>query len=152
MRSPRRATPVATRTSAEQPSLHPTDDVAIERTVRDYVDGWYDGNAERMARALHPDLAKRAALLQPNGQFLLDLTSANEMIELTRAGVGKQKARPGQGNTVLVLDVSGDIASAKSVSPDYIDLLHLVKLHGKWRILNVLWAPRPEARIKAEAP
>ena len=37
-----------------------TDEQAIEATVRDYFEGWFDGDAERMERALHPQLAKRA--------------------------------------------------------------------------------------------
>ena len=32
---------------------------AIEARVRDYFEGWFDGDAARMARALHPELAKR---------------------------------------------------------------------------------------------
>ena len=33
--------------------------VAIERAGLDDIEGWYDGDAERMRRSLHPDLAKR---------------------------------------------------------------------------------------------
>ncbi len=35
------------------------DKAAIKQTALDYIEGWYEGNAERMERALHPDLAKR---------------------------------------------------------------------------------------------
>ena len=33
-------------------------EAAIVRTVLDYLEGWFDGDAARMERALHPDLAK----------------------------------------------------------------------------------------------
>ena len=33
---------------------------AIEACVRDYFEGWFDGDAARMERALHPELAKRS--------------------------------------------------------------------------------------------
>ena len=131
---------VAHRAVAQSPSPA-TDRAAIERTVRDYIDGWYEGNSERMARALHPDLMKRAAMPLANGRFVLETASANAMIELTKAGLGKQRARPGQVNDVVVLDIAGDMASAKSVSPDYIDLLHVLRINGEWRIVNVLWQP-----------
>jgi hypothetical protein len=36
---------------AETPPPSP-DQAAVERAVRDYIDGWYEGNADRMARAL----------------------------------------------------------------------------------------------------
>ena len=34
-------------------------EAAIGRTVRDYYEGWFDGDAARMQRALHPELVKR---------------------------------------------------------------------------------------------
>ena len=33
---------------------------AIVRVALDYFEGWFDGDAARMERALHPDLAKRS--------------------------------------------------------------------------------------------
>ena len=33
-------------------------DAAIRQTALDYIEGYYEGNAERMERALHPELAK----------------------------------------------------------------------------------------------
>src|SRR4051812_14973787 len=35
------------------------DSAAIKATALDYIEGWYTGDAERMERALHPELAKR---------------------------------------------------------------------------------------------
>ncbi|HEX6315687.1 MAG TPA: nuclear transport factor 2 family protein, partial [Gemmatimonadaceae bacterium] len=35
------------------------DSAAIRAAALDYIEGWYEGNAERMERALHPELAKR---------------------------------------------------------------------------------------------
>jgi hypothetical protein len=121
----------------------------IEKAVRDYVDGWYEGSVERMERALHPDLAKRSVVALPNGRVLVDSASGSSMIELTRVGYGKKMAKPGQKNQVVILDVFRDTASAKSVSPDYVDYIHLIRIGGQWRIINVLWSPREE---KAQAP
>jgi len=36
-----------------------TDEDAVRAAVLDYIEGWFDGNAERMERALHPELMKR---------------------------------------------------------------------------------------------
>jgi hypothetical protein len=126
-----------------------TEEEQIEVVARDYIDGWYEANAERMQRALHPDLAKRAFFPLPNGRLVLETASAAAMVELTRAGGGKRAARPNQKNQVIVLDVSGNIASAKTVSPEYVDYLHLAKVNGEWKIVNILWKrvdlkpPRP---------
>ena len=41
-------------------------DVAeIQQAALDYMQGWYEGDAERMRRSLHPELAKRAILSDP---------------------------------------------------------------------------------------
>jgi hypothetical protein len=37
-----------------------TDEQEIRSTVLDYFEGWFDGDAVRMERALHPQLAKRS--------------------------------------------------------------------------------------------
>ena len=44
-----------------------TDRDAIVRVALDYFEGWFAGDADRMRRTLHPDLAKpiRTMLLPP---------------------------------------------------------------------------------------
>jgi Putative lumazine-binding len=39
-----------------------TDEQAIKQTVVAYFESWFEGDAPRMERALHPQLAKRAQL------------------------------------------------------------------------------------------
>ena len=63
---------------------------AIKNATLDYLEGWYDGDAERMERALHPDLNKRGVQVIPNtGRTVLSYASASMMVEYTRAGLGK---------------------------------------------------------------
>ena len=38
---------------------------AIVTTALDYIEGFYDGDAVRMERSLHPELAKRIAYVDP---------------------------------------------------------------------------------------
>ena len=43
---------------------------AIVRVALDYFEGWFDGDAARMERTLHPDLAKRSpTTLLPPGNW-----------------------------------------------------------------------------------
>jgi len=45
---------------------------AIKSAAIDYVEEWYQGDSERMAKSLHPDLVKRTAReLSKTGQALL---------------------------------------------------------------------------------
>jgi hypothetical protein len=114
---------------------------AIEQAVRDYIDGWYEGSAERMERALHPELAKRRVTTLPNGRAILDTVSADNMVEYTRLGGGSKSRQEGQQNQVIILDLSSHTASVKTISPEFIDYLHLAKMNGQWQIVNVLWEP-----------
>lgn len=118
------------------------DRAAIEACARDYIDGWYEGDAERMARALHPDLAKRRVQSLPGGAGdVLPTLSQSAMVVYTRAGFGKKNKKEGQHNEVIILDVMSGIASVKTVSHEFIDYIHMAKIDGQWRIVNVLWEP-----------
>ena len=50
-------------------SAGPDDEAAIKATALDYLEGWYSRDAERMERALHPDLAKRIVRVDPEGRW-----------------------------------------------------------------------------------
>ena len=116
------------------------DHEAIKKTILNYIEGWYEGNAERMEKALHPDLAKRGVFtIKATGKTYLQHASASAMVEYTRAGMGKLKAGEKMDNEVTVLDVYENTAAAKAVSKDFIDYIHLAKCNGEWLIVNVLW-------------
>jgi hypothetical protein len=109
-----------------------TEQELITRTALDYFEGWFDGDAERMRRALHPGLAKRA--LDEDGT--LNETTAAWMIEATAEERGK---RNGVEIDVEVVDVYGDIATAVVRSSVYREYLHLLRTDEGWKIVNALW-------------
>ena len=111
------------------------DEDAIVRCVLDYFEGWFDGDPERMRRALHPDLAKRS----PDGEAL-DQVTAREMVEATAAGRGKERDPGARRIDVRVIEVHGAIACVVVDSNVYREYLHLVRMEGGWRIVNALWA------------
>ena len=116
------------------------DDTAlIVATAHDYFDGWFDGDAPRMARALHRDLVKRSSL--PDQASALSFVTAEQMIAWTGQGEGKQVARGLADRTieVEVLDVKHDIASVLVRSEPYYEYLHLVRTRDGWKIANALW-------------
>jgi len=41
-----------------------SDEAAIAAIALDYFEGWFDGDAVRMRRALHPELAKRSGRVE----------------------------------------------------------------------------------------
>jgi hypothetical protein len=120
---------------------------AIKQTALDYIDGYYEGAAERMERALHPDLAKRIVHTDPkSGRSRLDQMSAMSLVQGTRARASRPTPKDQRQNDVTVLDVFGNTASVKIVATDWIDYLHVAKFNGRWVIVNVLWELKPQQK------
>jgi Putative lumazine-binding len=120
---------------------------AIKQTALDYVEGWYDGNGERMERALHPDLAKRVVFTDTKSERnQLVQMSAMGLVQATRNGGGKETPKEKRQKDVIILDVYENAASVKAVMSDWIDYLHMAKWNGRWVIVNVLWELKPEKK------
>ena len=73
----------------------PDDAAAIRGCLLDYFEGWFEGDAARMDRALHPGLAKHALGQGPDRSDTLDLTTKDEMVEATRQGRGRSAGPSG---------------------------------------------------------
>jgi Putative lumazine-binding len=112
--------------------LSDSERAAIVQTVLDYFEGWFEGDAERMERALHPALAKRGPELRT--------ATKDEMVRWTAEGKGKAKdPGPGRRIDVTVVDLYGNIASAVVDSDVYHEYLHLIRTGEGWKIVNALW-------------
>jgi hypothetical protein len=114
-----------------------TDRAAIVATALDYFEGWFDGDAERIERALHPGLAKRSlGQVEPDSPELRSVTKA-QMVEWTAAGEGAT-ASAGKID-VEIADLYGNIATVVVRSAVYREYLHLVRTAEGWKIVNALW-------------
>ena len=124
-------------TRAEQRS---SEETAVVAAALDYFEGWFEGDAMRMDRALHPGLAKRSlSQVEPDSPELRSLTK-ERMVELTAAGEGKDESPAGGPRIdVEVVDLYGNIASVVVRSAVYREYLHLVRTHDGWKIVNALW-------------
>lgn len=114
------------------------DEAAIKRTIHDYFDGWFEGDASRMKRALHPSLAKQTLATDENSRAL-DTVTAQEMIDATDAGAGTKYGVEKRGFTIEVVDVYKTIACAVVYSDVYREYVGLVCSDGLWTIANALW-------------
>ena len=115
------------------------DSAAIKATALDYIEGWYQGNAERMERAVHPDLAKRIVNTNERGRSALGHQSAMTLVQNTRRGGGKETPAAQQRTGVRILDIFQNTASVRVDADRWIDYLHIAKWNGRWVIINVLW-------------
>jgi len=110
---------------------------AIENALRDYIEGWYKADTIRMARSLHDNLVKRFAGKDSTDiDIKLRMVPKSRMVELTAKGGGEN---PDAEYQIFVDDIDKDIATARVLSPEYLDYLHLVKTNDGWQIVNILF-------------
>lgn len=119
------------------------DSAAIRATALDYVEGWYAGDAERMRRAVHPDLAKRISRRDPAGAWTLGQMTAGELVAATGNGGGNRTPEAQRQRDVVILDIFGNAASVRATMSGWIDYMHMAKVDGRWQIVNVLWELKP---------
>ncbi len=121
------------------------DSLAIRNTALDYIEGWYSANGDRMAQALHPELAKRIMYSDTLGNSWIRDMGATELVRGTRAGGGLTTPATYKKTDVRILDIFQNAASVRVDAGGWIDYLHMVRWHGRWVILNVLWEVRRPA-------
>jgi hypothetical protein len=108
----------------------------------DYFEGWFDGNPERMERALHPDLNKRGVRAGTTGALLSASSTAPQMIGWTRDGEGKAERPADLAIKVRIDDVHEQIVTVTVYSAVYIEYLQLMRTVEGWRIVNALYMRR----------
>ncbi len=119
------------------------DSAAIRATALNYVEGWYEGSADRMTRALHPELVKRIVHTDSAGHSRLEQMDAARLIKGTGAGYGKETPKAQQEKEVRILDIYGNVASVRATMSGWIDYMQMARWNGEWRIVNVLWELKP---------
>ena len=115
------------------------DAAAIRGCLLDYFEGWFDGDAERMDRALHPGLAKHSLDQGASRANGLDLSTKTEMVEATRRGIGRASDVPERDIRIDIAAVSGTMASAIVHSAVYVEFVLLARTADGWRITGALW-------------
>ena len=109
--------------------------------ARDYIESWLDGDADRMARCLHPDLVKRSVEVDAeSGAAVVETLSREDMVNATAAGYGRRYERPYE---LTILDAFEDVATVRVFSSVYMDYLHVARFGESWLLVNVLWQRRP---------
>jgi hypothetical protein len=110
---------------------------AITVVAQSYMDAYYTADAARMQKTLHPDFHKRT-LHTVNAHAEISEDSVQSMVEGVRLGSGKEIPAAERVQKIEVLDVYRDVASVKVITGRWIDYMHLSKLNGEWRVLDVV--------------
>jgi hypothetical protein len=108
------------------------DATAIHATVQNYIDAYWTGDAHRMEQTLHPQYLKHII----HGDIPMREKTAAQMVGDVRAHGSADHTE--HLEQISVLDVSGNIASAKLVVEGWVDYVTLLKSDGEWKILSVV--------------
>lgn len=123
------------------------DSADIRAAALNYVEGWYEGNAERMEKAVHPRLAKRIIAFSKDirkNENVLNEMNGEQLVDGTRKGYGKNTPKEKQIKNITILSLYNNTASVKAEMGDWIDFMHLGRWNGEWKIINVLWEMKPQ--------
>ena len=119
----------------------PTDSLNIKQVALDYIESQHNVKPEQFKRAAHPRMVKRTFWTnKKTGKEYLRETFTDAMVLLTETyNRDGDKFPEHPKKEVIILDIYDKVASVKLIADDWIDYMHIVKLNGKWQLVNVLW-------------
>lgn len=117
------------------------DTLAIRQAALDYIESQHKPNPAQMDKALHPRMVKRTFWKdKATGKDYVRETTTESMVLLAESyNKNGDKFPASPKKDVVLLDVSERTASVKLIADEWIDYMHIVKLNGSWKIINVLW-------------
>ena len=117
------------------------DSLAIKQAALDYIESQHHVKPKQFERSAHPRMVKRTFWTnkQTKKEYLRE-TFTDAMILLAETyNQNGDKFPKNPKKEVRILDIYDKTASVKLIADDWIDYMHIVKLNGKWQIVNVLW-------------
>ena len=117
------------------------DSLEITQVALDYIESQHNVNPEQFERAAHPRMVKRTFWTnKKTGKEYLRETFTDAMILLAETYNLEGDGFPeNPKKEVIILDIYDRTASVKLIADEWIDYMHIVKLNGKWQLVNVLW-------------
>ena len=113
--------------------------------VEDYVLGLYEVSPERIARSVDSTLHKIGYYEYGGESYDHVPMTYNELYDL--AGTWNSKGDQANDESIkeiIIYDVHDKTASAKLIAKWGIDFMHLSKVDGQWKIMNIMWQSPPK--------
>jgi hypothetical protein len=115
---------------------------AIQATVQLYLDGLYEGDAEKLAASFHPT---SALTYEADGK--ITILPRDEWLAAVRARPSPQSQGLGRHDEILTIDQSSPTAAfvkLKCAIPPrfFTDYLSLLKVEGRWQVAQKVFATR----------
>jgi Putative lumazine-binding len=112
----------------------PADHAAIKAVIQTYLDGLYEGDADKLAAAFHPTSA-----LAQSSEGSIQITPRDTWLAAVRTRPSPKSQGAARGDEILSIDVAGPtMAFVKlrcQIPPRYFtDQLSLLKIDGRWQV------------------
>jgi hypothetical protein len=118
-----------------QDSRSASDPALVRATVKDYIEAYYAGDARRMKQTLHPHYLKHVI----HGDIPMREKTGPQMIQVIGSEGPTDLPPAERTEQISVFDVAGDIASAKLVTPHWVDYLNSFEVG--WTMENLVSSP-----------
>jgi hypothetical protein len=120
------------------------DKQAIQATVQLYLDGLYEGDAEKLAASFHPT---SALTYEADGK--ITILPRDEWLAAVRARPSPRSQGLSREDEILTIDQSSPTAAFVklkcAISPRFFtDYLSLLKVEGRWQVAQKVFATRVE--------
>ena len=123
-----------------QPAANSADRDAVIRAATDYLEGFYEGDTAKLARALRPDVSKYGFWADSTGKYAGERMTFVEAIDYGKKVKARNRPVPASWpKEVTVFEVQDQTASAKVTAWWGTDYLLLGKYDGKWMISDIMW-------------
>src|SRR5437764_6238662 len=120
--------------ASAQSAPNQDDSAAVQATVRNYIEAYYRGDAPRMQASLDSHYLKHMI----HGTIPIREKTGSQMVEEVRTHGPADIPEAQKTESISVLDISGNIASAKLATPHWVDYMTLPKSGGNWKVLAVV--------------
>lgn len=128
----------------KKPAKHSTseNDIAeIKRISLGYLIALQQRKPALMKEVMRKELSKHTVGTYAEGGQYLRPTTYDNMIKFAQSwNSDGTRFPPNPRNQVTILDSYKNMATVKLVSDNWYEYLHLVKVSGKWKIKNLIWA------------
>ncbi|MEW7290648.1 nuclear transport factor 2 family protein [Aquimarina sp. 2304DJ70-9] len=117
------------------------DSLDIKQVALDYIESQHNVNPDQFERAAHPRMVKRTFWTNKSTKKEYVRETFKDAMVLLAETYNQNGDRFPENpkKEVVILDVFDKIASVKLIADEWVDYMHIVKLNGKWAIVNVLW-------------
>ncbi len=120
------------------------DYLSIVTVLRRYYDGLYRCDTELLAQVFHPS----AQYFTASGGELLHL-NMNEYFPMVEERLSPKSSDELYGFSIDSIEFAGDLTAiarmrSSMLSKDFIDLLALIQIDGKWQIISKVFHYQPQ--------